>query len=154
MDLIEFAGWTVACNVDSTRQAYAEMSVGGPEECGCLHCRNFAAARSQLYPPAVLVLFEQLGIDPTRETEVYHLAPDGSDADGPPETRMHRYGGWFHAIGDVVTDREGYEILSPDFQLTIIRGGVVIPSPFPHTPLFRLEFNARVPWIILEPFAG
>jgi hypothetical protein len=130
VDRIEFAGWTMDCDVGATRLAYAEMSIGGPEECKCLHCRNFAAARSQLYPPALLTLFEQLGIDPTRETEVYYLAPDGSDADGPPETRMHLYGGWFHAIGNVVTDREEYEVLSPDFQLTIIPGGAVIPASF------------------------
>jgi len=154
MDRIEFAGWILICDVDATRFAYAGMALGGPEECGCLHCQNFVAARSQLYPPAVLALFEQLGIDSTRETEVYHLAPNGSDADGPPETRMHRYGGWFHAIGEVVTDRAEYEVPSQDFQLTIIPGGAVVPSSFPDTPLFRLEFSVRVPWVLPEPFAG
>jgi hypothetical protein len=153
MDRIEFVGWTMDCDVDATRLAYAGMSLGGPEECGCLHCRNFAAARPQLYPSAALTLFERLGIDSTRETEVYYLAPDGSDADKPPEMQMHLYGGWFHAIGDVVTDREEYEV-SQDFQLTIIPGGAVIPPSFPDTPLFRIEFSVHVPWVLPERFAG
>src|SRR4051812_35650631 len=95
MTIVEFKKWKLACNVEATREAYAKIDRGGPEECGCNTCKNFAAARQHAYPQEVRLLFEQLGIDLNKEAEVYHNCK--------LETGLHDYGGWFHFIGTVET---------------------------------------------------
>jgi len=73
MESVVFGKWRLECDPEATRQAHLRISVGSPEACGCRECQNFAAARSQVYPPEVLSLFSQLGIDPQHEAEIYQL---------------------------------------------------------------------------------
>ena len=98
MDPVIFGKWHIACDPEATRQAHHQISVGGPEACGCLFCQNFAIARSQVYPPAVLSLFKQLGVDSKHEAEVYHL--------GRLDPGKHLYGGWFHLVGTIASEND------------------------------------------------
>ena len=86
MEPLIFGRWSLRCDRDATRRAYASMEVGQPESCGCMHCRNFVAAREQVYPPEVRALLVDLGIDFMREAEVYYIGQ---------ESQLHLYGGWF-----------------------------------------------------------
>ncbi len=74
MESIHFGRWQVNFDPESTRKAYAAVSMGGPEECGCEPCLNFAAARDQIYVPQLVALLEKLGISPHREVEIDHMA--------------------------------------------------------------------------------
>jgi hypothetical protein len=79
-------------NRELTRQAYALMNHGGTERCGCSYCRNFAAQRGTVYPPSFQTLLERLGIDLSKEGEVYECGPVGE---------YRSYGGWLYFIGEL-----------------------------------------------------
>ena len=68
MESIDFGRWKLSCDPESTRKAYAVVPMGGPEECGCKPCLNFAAARDQIYGPDVRTLLGKLGVSPDRES--------------------------------------------------------------------------------------
>jgi hypothetical protein len=94
MNPVKFARWELECDPVFTRDIFGRLSTGPPETCACAHCRNFAAARNQVYPADVKRLFEVLGISMDREAEVYHthrIAPG-----------RHHYDGWFHFVGMIV----------------------------------------------------
>src|SRR5688572_9596187 len=97
MERIEIAGWILECDPEMTRRLLTSFPEGAPEACGCLHCRNFVAAREQVYGAEGRALLEKLGVPLDWEAEVYEM--------GPAERWGHRrYAGWFHAIGRVVRD--------------------------------------------------
>ena len=156
--IVEAAHTRIECDPQTPRQAYAQRATGSPEECACLHCRNFAAARYQTYPEQALDLFAKLGINANREAEIYH---NGQLASG-----LHSYGGWFHFVGkflpetsDQQDENEGKQAfefvsLSEHFQIAVTSHVVLVPSAFKGLPLVQLEFLAEVPWVIGEPFTG
>jgi hypothetical protein len=148
MKQLIFGRWRLCCDREATRRAYDCIKIGGPEACGCCYCRNFAADRSQIYPAEVRALFDGLGIDFTKESEVYEM--------GRLESGLRQYGGWFHCVGRI--EAEGEEIEKFDLE-----GGTgpfsfyfhdkpnLVPACFQGSPLLQLEFNAQVPWVLQEP---
>jgi hypothetical protein len=83
---LEYGHWKISSDATGTGTAYAKLTAGSPEECGCEPCRNFAAQRNRTYSTATLALFESLGIASNREAEIYHMAR--------LESGKHLYGGW------------------------------------------------------------
>src|SRR5262245_47279035 len=75
MKSVVFGRWKLQADAEATKRAYEQIAIGSPERCGCLHCRNFVAARSTVYPEPVLVLFRELGIDSAKEAEIYAMGP-------------------------------------------------------------------------------
>ena len=151
MEIVSFGRWQVNCDREATRHAYERVAVGGPETCGCCHCRNFAAARAQIYPAPALALFERLGIDPRREVEVYqmHRFEDG----------LHYYGGWFHFVGSIIAGEDAVdasarvklEQINERFSMAFSARTNLVGDAFKGLPLVELGFNAHVPWVLLEP---
>jgi hypothetical protein len=151
-DVIEIGRWKIASDVESTRKTYAATLMGGPEECGCTPCLNFAAQRNETYPPDVMRLFEQLGIAANREAEIYHMAR--------LESGKHLYGGWFHFVGSIISGADaarkiGENIWQPDleaksefFCLGFSARADLVRKPFEGLPLVQLEFTVKIPWII------
>jgi len=76
MEEVKYKRWTLEVDVAATRSAYCLVERGGPEDCGCQNCLNFAAARENVYPQEVLTLFAKLGVDCTKEAEVVYLAKE------------------------------------------------------------------------------
>ena len=154
MESIRFARWELSCYPASTRKAYAAITKGGPEKCGCEPCLNFAAARGQIYEPNVLTLFEKLGISCDREVETYHMTR--------LESGRHLYGGWFHLVGSIVsgddavkqiaekTWQPNLEETSEFFSLGFTSRLALVREPFVGLPLIQLEFAAKVPWVLAE----
>ncbi len=64
MNRIVFGPWTIQPDTEATKLCYEQTEEVPPEGCGCDPCRNFALVREQAYPPAVIALFKELGIDP------------------------------------------------------------------------------------------
>lgn len=138
--------WLCCCDPEATRQAYTSFEERPAETCGCCYCRNFAAARSQVYPAEVRGLFEEIGIDFTKEAEVYELIRLA------PGLRL--YGGWFHFVGRIeeeTGDGDKRAILNETFSISVHDNPVLIPDPFQGVPLLQLDFNAHVPWVLQEP---
>jgi hypothetical protein len=86
MTILTFGPWAIEANVAATRERYQESKHGGAEACGCPNCINFALVREQAYPPALLALFDSLGIDFKKENEVHHY--------GRTATGLHIYRGF------------------------------------------------------------
>jgi hypothetical protein len=122
-------------------EAYSNLPFGDADRCKCVYCRNFAAQRATVYPPAFRAFLDQLGIDPNKEGEVY-------DMTGPFEDRIRPTGGWFYFVGELIEKGEKL-IQVGDFQYWFQ------PS-FPDSPVVfgkqvaAVEFSAQVPWVLDE----
>lgn len=159
MKLITFARWEIECDSAITRALYTELQSGAPEACGCAPCRNFAAARQEVYPTDVMRLFDQLGIAHNREAEVYHthrLVPG-----------RHRYGGWFHFVGRIVSGSDAakqitikgkqveawsfdLEKVGAEFEVGFTQRIGLLRESFEGRPVVQLEFQAVAPWLLAE----
>jgi hypothetical protein len=155
MESIRFRRWEVTCDPEATRKAYAVISMGGTEECGCEPCLNFVAARIQAYSPDVLSLFEKLGISANREADASHFAR--------LESGRHFYVGWFQFVGSILSGAEAarqvaentwrpdLEKIGEHFSLGFSSKLALVRKPFIKFPLVQLEFTAEVPWVLTTP---
>ncbi len=150
-----FLRWTLEAHPDLTRRVHGQIPQGGAVSCGCDPCRNFVSLRQQVYPPPVLQLFRDLGIDAAKETEVMHVCrlPDG----------RHAYSGWFHWVGELVggdpcwnegdaTVRQlAVEPVTASFSMGFSRDRSMAPAPFEGLPVVQLEFYVELSWVAELP---
>ena len=152
MTTAQFRRWRIKYDPDATRKAYAQVLQGSPEECGCNTCKNFAAARNYAYPPEAKAFFELLGIDLSKEPEVYH--------NRRLENGLHSYGGWFHFTGSIEEGSDAKKQVAENvfrFELEQITDGyaigltshkALVPASFGDPQVVQIEFEAKVPWVI------
>jgi hypothetical protein len=101
-----------SCDRQATMDAYARAIHGSSDVCVCNGCRNFVAARAQVYPRAFKELLDSLGIDSRMDGEVYHNARLASG--------LHDYGGWFHFVGALAKTGDFPIVeLAPGFTLVV-----------------------------------
>jgi len=157
MELIRFMDWDIEVDADETRRLHGARTAGSPEDCGCLHCRNFVAARKEAYPSPFLDLLQRLGVREDRESEIYHC--------GEVEPGLHFYGGWFHFVGRVASGPEAHSggtaggpiehaEMSARFSVGFTQQIALVPSSFPAGSIGQVEFSAKVPWVLSEPCTG
>jgi hypothetical protein len=137
----EYRGWTAEVDVETTRRAYAQGSPGASVECGCDECANFIAARDAgyVYPVEVAKLLSDMGVDLTRESEVFMA--------GPADRGSVVYGGWFNVAGELLSEGGGSTEVEPGFDLYPLPEGAVVDDAFGEVPVFRIEFRVLVPWM-------
>ncbi len=124
------------------QKAYAGITTDGAAECGCSYCRNFIAQRASVNPQSFLALLDQLGIDPTKEGEVYEC--------GPTQDGRRLYGGWLFFTGQVL--EPGQNHVQQDGMEYWVNGDKRLPVPngdFGHD-LLALEFTTSIPWVLSE----
>jgi len=147
VERITLEGWQIRYDAEATRRAYLARGPGYPEVCGCLDCRNYAAARDTTYRGATLELLERFGIDPSREAEVF--------ATGQVESGLYVYEGWFHFAGVVDVASDPFTTRDPDhgtlFGLFFTAGGALMPETFNGLDVVQLDFRAEVPWVLDVP---
>jgi hypothetical protein len=145
MKMVIFHRWSLEVDRGRTREAHSQLSCGGAEECDCTPCKNFVAVREQILVGEFRFLLDALGIDAFREVEVAHhcRVPSG----------LHSYGVWFHAVGRITAgaDVSEFEVLSPHLSVGFKTGCDLVREPFRGLPLFQLEIQAEVPWVISAP---
>ena len=157
MELIRVRRWEVEVDAAETARVQAARDSGSPESCGCLHCRNFVAARHLAYPPEAIRLLKSLGVPENRESELYHC--------GEVEPGVHFYGGWFPFVGRIASGPEvlsggpsggaiELEEISNRFSIGFSRRTALVPGPFPADGVGQLEFSAHVPWVLSEQYLG
>jgi len=142
MTQLAYRDWLFECDPSATRIAYQQIVQGGAEECGCAGCRNFLVQRDVVFPPEVLKLFAELGVDHQRDAEIYHQAKLES---GP-----HLYGGWFHFIGKIEKQPLGPAQIREDFTIDFIPARQLAAPSFANEPLVQIEIAAELPWIVKE----
>jgi hypothetical protein len=86
-----FGMWEFTNDRTATIDAYARIERGGSDTCSRNGCRNFVAARDNVFPSEFIALLNSLGIDSRKDGEVYHNAQLSPG--------RHDYGGWFHFVG-------------------------------------------------------
>jgi hypothetical protein len=137
--------WLIEYHPTATRTAYEKIHAGGPEECGCEHCYNFALARDRIYPPEAENLFAMVGIDFKKETEVIHLRKI--------KPGLHQYTGSFHFVGtaentqNIRCDSTTYVAVSSNFSWQFKKSQDPVHGAFHNLPLVQVEFMANVPWL-------
>jgi hypothetical protein len=148
MDHVQFGRWRLCCDREMTRRAYTSIAQGGAEACGCAYCRNFILARPHVIPSEAFALFERLGVDVSKEAEVYQTHP--------LRLGLHAYGGWLHFVGaieqgaDALTPSGVIELepLGPTFSLGFTNRLALVPASFAALPTCQVEFAAKVPWLL------
>jgi hypothetical protein len=130
MTEVQIGDQTIRYDREATAVVYASLKHGFAEECGCDFCKNFAAQRHLVYPPAFRTLLEQLGIDPNKEAEAYEGGP-------------HFYGGWFYFVGEMVTAGERNSNAGDNFEFWFTSIGPDAPA-FRGVPRLTLEFSTHV----------
>jgi hypothetical protein len=160
VDLVTYKKWAFRVDREATLQAYSAVAKGGPDECGCLYCRNFVAARELVYPGEFRALLERLGIDYRKESEVWEVSPDKS--------RIRFYSGLFHFIGAIASgDRheppcrvtlrqtnttltDGSEPIGDSFAFVFSNRRDLVRAPFKGHNLVQMDFFVEVPWVLDE----
>lgn len=150
MEVVNIGRWKLKCDAEATRKAFSGVSIGSPESCGCGECLNFAAARDRAYPPEVLAIFEQLGIDHRKESEIWHTHRD--------ESGLHHYGGFFHFVGSIESDQDAkrmingvgtfeLEPIGEHFEFGFTSDAALLPESFVGKEITQLEFQTKVAWV-------
>lgn len=140
-----FGRWKYTVDREATAQAYHRMPHGAADDCGCVNCRNFTAARAAVFPAEFRALADQLGIDLFKDAEVYRNAK--------LESGLHDYGGWFHFVGTL--DETGDfppVVFAPGFSSWMCQAYAPRLSALDGMQVVQLEFQAEcVPWLLDEP---
>jgi hypothetical protein len=154
METIVIRRWILQTDPEATRVAFSDVPTGSPESCGCGDCLNFVAARDRAYPPEALAIFEQLGIDRSKESEIWHNYRDASG--------QHHYGGFFHFVGaleggkDAMVMINGHgtydlERIAEEFDFGLTSNVALVPAAFGENQIVQLEFQTRIPWVLNTP---
>jgi hypothetical protein len=140
----EFGQWRYSVDRAATDAAYACEPAGGAATCTCVGCRNFDAARGQIFPRRFVEFLESLGIDPAKEAEAYHT---GRLASG-----RHHYGGWYHFIGILEISGDFAPVDFGDGFTSWMRAAVAPRLESLLTArVIELEFSTdRAPWVLNE----
>jgi hypothetical protein len=139
-----FGRWKYRVDRDATILAYRQVDRGGADTCDCAGCRNFRLARAQVFSSDFLALLGELGIDPLKDAEVYHVARLASGG--------HVYGGWYHFVGklDEIGDFPPV-CLGDGFRVWMCQASAPRLPSLKEKPVVQLEFDAgAVPWILDE----
>ena len=101
MEALEIEPYVIEFDRQATIDAYARMKTPGPERCGCWDCRNWAAGRDTLVPPALRAILERLGIPLAGEIEVWEL---------PGDRAPHMYGGFYMFVGRILEGPQDWRL--------------------------------------------
>ena len=146
--IISYKHWILAVDYNRTKEVYNQRKTGSAKSCNCIHCKNFSANRDRIFPEKFKKFLAQLGIDYTKEAEVYHM--------GETENNRHFYGGWFHVKGKTVnknisiaTNTDNTIVINKDFQFKIIQNSSLsFFSKEEHNNLIQIEFFAYSDWVV------
>ena len=143
MSTVSVGSWVIEYDAGATARAPHAMRTGAPEECGCADCLRFSSFRGSAYPAASVELLRTLEARHDRETETYYL--------GETSPGHHRYGGWFHVIGRIVSGPDSkatsalyLEPLEPPLAIGFARARDLAPQAFAGHELVQIEFETEI----------
>jgi len=135
---LQIGDWTIEIDQVATQRIYATLPLL-TSSCDCLFCRNYAEACKSL-SPTVLEFFDNLGIDPTKATEVYELSK--------LDNGLHSYGGIYHLVGRMVDTLESVENFEVDktFEVSFTTKLELTPEEFTD-PVVQMNFLTDIVWV-------
>jgi hypothetical protein len=134
----------VSPDYHATAAAYARAVAGGADTCSCNGCRDFVLVRNRTYPKTFVAFLESLGIDPSKDGEVYHT--------GEMTPGNHHYGGWFHFAGSLEKTGDFAAVeMERGFNVYLCRKSAPEVPALKGLSLVQVEFQAEcVPWVLDE----
>ncbi|MEV9639564.1 hypothetical protein ABZ756_02550 [Mammaliicoccus sciuri] len=127
MEHLKINGYIVKVDKRKTKELYKELPlVSEKAHCGCPECSYYARAIMQTTPD-IKQFFDQLGIDPRKEAEVWRAAKN--------EDGTYYYVADYHFMGEIqdVSELDWIEIDGAFFGLTNFTGNLhssMIPDTF------------------------
>lgn len=161
MESIEFHPWLLHYDYDATKTAYNNIKEGDAVRCGCANCKNYISTRDSAFPDSIKDLLLKIGIDYSKEFEVYHNCRLSSG--------RHDYGGIFHFIGKstllenididadncstLLTDNSDAKALeiNDSFSVSMINvENNYMHNAFAGKKIVEINFFIKAPWVITE----
>jgi len=147
LQTVKIANWLLEVDPERTKEFYKNSKA--EEVCDCLYCLNFVEASKSL-DPAVLQLFQQLGLEPEMPA---HLA----DIPISEDKMIRYYTGNYHFVGRVLEGEvsklsdwnEMNTMQVNNFKIGISRKIKFGPENFPQ-PILQLDFETDLPWVLEE----
>lgn len=88
------SGQRIRFDREETREMYRLLDAGGADRCKCGYCAYFSEHRNTAYSKDFVALLSNLGIDYTKEDEVWTISQGD---DGEPI----QFYGWFYMAGEL-----------------------------------------------------
>jgi hypothetical protein len=151
---VEIGPWTLEVDRELTASNYRDLRLIS-ESCHCTYCLNFVSAYDH-FPPFLKEFFDEFGIDPRKEGEVYHFQDDGE--------AIYSYAGFFHFVGRIIQTSNDSRLHSKvfgspnlyfnmfgPFEVNFNTENQLVQKSFPK-PLVQLNFlNLELPWMFDLP---
>ena len=158
--IFRFANFVIDVDVDRTREFYAREDVETTsEKCTCQGCQNYDKAIFAA-SDTVVDFLESMGIDPRKPAEVYGVKGE-LEEDG-----ALWYNGWYHICGTRIEGEDAWVHTSESsmhldgdrmyavddsFKVSFEEQVLLLHKEFP-TPVLQMEIDARLPWVLPEPY--
>ncbi len=115
--------------------------------CDCQGCRNYVEAVKTL-PNEIMRFFNAFGVDAQKPSEAF-VIPDGS-ADSI------QYQGWYPICGTILQSPHDADVpklysVTDHFRVWFHNRADLLPEVFT-APVFQMEIDARIPWMLDEPY--
>jgi len=141
---VQIGKWNVTVDSEATQEQYKKRW----DLCDCTYCMNFYKAIETL-PPNAHSLFTHLGINPSIINHLSHF--------GENEEQLHHYIGCYPLVGSFSvsdkkrkqTDDEPFTV-NESLNVWFTNDLEFVPGFFPK-PVFQLEFEVYLPWVLDEP---
>jgi hypothetical protein len=141
MEELQIGDQVIRFDRQLTQTGCASLRRGWAEECDCESCRNFAAQRESAFPVSFHLLLERLGIDVTKEAEVYD---SGRDDNGVT------YEGWFYFAGVVIQAGERLTGDGDSFHYFFRDASASDALQMFGKQVAAVEFETKIPWLRRE----
>ena len=149
---INFKDWKLLVDKEKTLKEYSQIEISGAESCRCSECQNYIAFRNQVFPKIIKQLFDEIGIDYSKEVEITYWEK--------LENGLYYIGGWFHFIGKFLEGKRcneplphgngnilSLEKIEDDFSIGFDeRKSLTFFKNY--DDLVQLEFSTYIPWVI------
>ncbi|NRF41032.1 hypothetical protein HQN83_20075 [Pedobacter sp. LMG 31643] len=152
MLLVAFRDWTLTVDREVTKATYASVVNGSAEDCKCPECLNYIQGRDKAFPDEIKSLFDMLGVDYRKESEVWRMY---KHKDG-----LHIYSGFFHFKGSfegrdcfVTADGRNGTFSMTDINESFSIGFRIVSDLAyfkDYENLVQVEFEVKIPWTIDE----
>ena len=159
--IFRFSNFVIDVDVERTRAFYAREDVETTsEKCVCQGCQNYDKAIFTA-SDTVVDFLRSLGIDPRKPAEVFDVMGGQLDENGQVlyngfyhicATRLEGEDAWVHTSeSSMHLDGDRMYAVDDSFKVSFEERVLLLHKEFP-TPVLQLEIDARLPWVLSEPY--
>lgn len=153
MEEVKIGTYLIEVDRKRTKEYYSSASTI-EQLCSCTYCQNFSAAY-KLIPGEVAQLFEQLGVELNKATEVYE---NSKKANG-----LHSYGSFYYLVGKIknsdilpkAEEADSKKLAYPIELVSICEGHLIgftdnicLKPENISQPILQLEAGFELPWVL------